>query len=352
MATQTPIDTAAIAKDLELKLSLGKKDLAKTFDTFRFGESKEALVKAKWYCFFTTPNIHVGKDSDFYKYNAYAANLPESFLNMFANSNFLLPLTNLAENFSPSDITADSISYGENLLSLKQVFNGNHFSSMSGGSFNVEVEETTTNLATWIIKVWFDYIAQVRTGAIRRNPAKTMSSLTALKQIDYAASMFYLLVKEDGEIMYYSKYTGIVPTAIPYSQYNGSGADGSIVKLNIPFSYHIKEDLEIEILGDINYVASGRYTSSNETPSLVKLKQWFNAILSNSETASLNAEAMAINLRDINKATAQFWIDTEPYTVNGQGLAQSTSYNPTSKTKFYLRSAEENRFYDNYLRKK
>jgi hypothetical protein len=351
MATNTPLNTDAIATELEAKLALGQIDLSKTFDYFRFAENREIQVKAKWFCLFTTPNIYIGKDSDFYKYNAYASNLPDSFLNMFANSNFLLPLSNLADGFNPSDVTADSISYGENLISLKQVFNGNHFGSISGGSFNIEFNETANSLITWIIKVWFDYMSQVRTGAIRRNPEKTLHSLTDLKQVDYLSSMFYLLVKEDGEIIYYNKLTGICPTAIPYSSYSSDGQSGSPIKLSVPFSYHIKEDLEIEILGDINYIASGKYTASNETPSLSMLKQWYNAIITDSETTELNKNALAINLKDIDKSKTQFWIDTEPYTLNNQGLSADKSFNPTMKTKFYLRTASEAKFFDSYLKK-
>jgi len=159
-------------------------------------------------------------------------------------------LTNRAGGFSLNDTSSQTRIIGETWTKLKQVYLAEDNDSRSAGTLTIEYSEKPGIPVTKLHKAWYEYAQGVRRGMF--SPHETVLKQRA---VDYQASIYFFLCAPDGEtIEFFSKYTGVMPTAVPYSSFSGKKANGDRIKLNIPYSYSYKEDLEPEILLDFNIV--------------------------------------------------------------------------------------------------
>ena len=98
--------------------------------------------------------------------------------------------------------------------------------------------------------------------------------LTEKDEIDFVSSLYYFILDRDFEtILYYSKYTGIVPISNPYSALSSSyGSTAEIPDVAIDYAYSYKEDLDPRILIDFNMLAQNTsYEKLSGTANLASL---------------------------------------------------------------------------------
>jgi len=168
---------------------------------------------------------------------------------------FLKLLTNTCTSFTPLDIAAQTINHSETWTKLRNSYPGEDNDSRSAGTFSIEYEELNGTPIMKTHKAWYEYIQACRRGTISRS--KTMHRARAM---DYFSSLYYFLIGPDHEeIIFWSKYTGIVPTGLPYSAFEGKKGGGEPIKVTIPYSFIYKEEMDPEILIDFNATVAGDF---------------------------------------------------------------------------------------------
>jgi hypothetical protein len=161
---------------------------------------------------------------------------------------FMKILTNCCEGFSPSDVSTNTLQVGETRYRYKHVYMGSDADSKSAGSFNVEYVERPGLPITKLHKLWYDYAHAVRHGEI-----KPFDFIRKDRLIDYQVAAYFFACAPDGvTIEYWAKYTGVMPTAVPYSAFACKPGGGEPIKVTVPYSFVYKEDMEPDILGDFN----------------------------------------------------------------------------------------------------
>jgi hypothetical protein len=259
--------------------SAGKMDDEKTFQKYLQGKEagEDFYENGRAYLFITKPNLNLvvnpgavqtgSTPSDTAKYNTLqnrfiqyiANNYPEIIqsLSYTADTNGTVPkfiplLFNHYKSVSLEDHSFQESTY-------KETYRGYHLklptsagASMAGGTIGVSYQELNIPLITYLHKVWFDYADGIKFGSLNVSP-----STRSAKELDYMSALYYIAVAPDGEtITFWAKYTGIVPSSVPYSAF---GYNGSIepVTLNCSYYYSYKEFLQPEILQDFNDVFDG-----------------------------------------------------------------------------------------------
>lgn len=221
-----------------------------------------------WYIFMTSPFCNFSNDNkENSQFIEQLVHTPHGMdiikaLSFGSNGNevFMKLLTNCVESFTPSDISSSVYQFGETISKLKHVTMGSDNDSRSAGTFNIPYHEKEHIPVTRLHKAWYEYAQNVRKGKF-----KTSEEFIKNRLIDYQSSLYYFLLAPDGEsLVYWAKYTGVMPTGLPYSTFEGkTGNNGELLKVNIPYSYVYKEDLEPEILNDFNAVARPDGTAIN-----------------------------------------------------------------------------------------
>jgi len=239
--------------------------------TRRRGAYVDPAIGTSWYFFLTSPSCNMLAGNLYqhpYLRNMSADNVGRKLLNFLAynvkdesgmslnNEPFIPLVTNTALSFSPQDTSSQTTNYGETWTRIKNYFIGEDNDSKSGGSFSVEYEDYQFLPNFKLHKAWYEYIQAVRRGFITPN-----KKCYKLREIDYMASAYYFLLAPDGEtILYWCRFTGVAPTAIPYSSF--SSGDNGPIRFSINYNFVVKEDMEPMVLSDFNLVSSSKEIST------------------------------------------------------------------------------------------
>jgi len=99
-------------------------------------------------------------------------------------------------------------------------------------------------------KLWLDYTEHVSRGIML--PSRHM---VRRRFLDYTSSIYYFLLDFDMEsILFYSKYTGCVPSNVPYDVMSAEVGSPEVTDVSIDYLFSYKEDLNPDILYDFNTV--------------------------------------------------------------------------------------------------
>jgi hypothetical protein len=181
---------------------------------------------------------------------------PELVAQLTKNPKYDSPFANIFTNkvkaFSPKDNVLETTDAFETFVGAKMNLPRNAIASRQPDSFTLEMDETSSLDLTLMIKLWVDYTENVTRGYCLPSERSLRSNA-----IDYMGSLYYFLLDWDcSRIMYWAKYSGIYPTAVPYSAYSLAPGSSEVIKLSVPFQYQWKEDMDPEILSEFNYVAN------------------------------------------------------------------------------------------------
>ena len=241
-----------------------KIDTLNSYNFARLEENDEPYIKGFPIIFLTTPLLNLTKDNIINdSYFSYMSTNETELLSMLSfgindsesyksNSPFIKPLTNKFKTMDARDTTSRTKTLNETFYGHKMLLPSSLIESINGDEFSVTYTENSDLIITKLHKLWVEYTERIRRGDFRPSEA-TING----RYIDYFSTLYYFILDFDCEtIKYYAKYTGIVPLNIPYSAYSSSvGDQGSLVELNVNYSYSYKEDMDPAILLDFNYVS-------------------------------------------------------------------------------------------------
>jgi hypothetical protein len=262
---------------------------SKTF-RFRTDEGIEPLINGYNYYFFTAPPVSLTNkggsgdavDSNIYRLREYG-NLTGQPIDIMikalgflkgdpAGSDsgiFMHLLNNRARSFTASAQTMQTIDYSETWNRYKMILGSTIKDSRIGGNFSINFAEDQYLTIIHTIRLWMLYIEACYFGYILPRHAYDPNILKEnafelVANIDYYGSLYHFHTLPDGTtINYYAKYTGIIPTSIPFDIFTSNDGDHSMVKdVGIGFHFSYKEDLNPAILMDFDSLIKGTANGS------------------------------------------------------------------------------------------
>lgn len=222
----------------------------------------------------------------------------ESFKN-----NFNLLLSNQIANFEFKDETISKVESTKTWKDQKIIYGGS-YTGRGDGEISCTFIETRELSITNLIRLWIMYIDNVTSGIwrpsynlYRKHPKEAngldlkvnygFSNLDKKLQnandslftekmshiytrtLDYAASCYAFKLREDGEeIMYWTKYYGLIPTSLSLSHLNwqAGSPDSDVKTVNVTFAYSFKKDLSPISLLEFNANSYIEDEDNKETP--------------------------------------------------------------------------------------
>lgn len=222
----------------------------------------------------------------------------ESFKN-----NFNLLLSNQIANFEFKDETISKVESTKTWKDQKIIYGGS-YTGRGDGEINCTFIETRELSITNLIRLWIMYIDNVSSGIwrpsynlYRKHPdeangidmkvnygysnvdKKLQNANDCLfseklshiytRTLDYAASCYAFKIREDGEeIMYWTKYYGLIPISLSLSHLNwqAGSPDSDVKTVNVTFAYSFKKDLSPISLLEFNANSYIEDEDSKETP--------------------------------------------------------------------------------------
>lgn len=240
-------------------------DIMQHYNPYRQKENEEPFIKGIPFIFITTPYLNLGDINTEGTFLHYLKNVEPRLLaslsygygddgdkSVKTSSPFIKLLTNKFKGIDIKDLTARALEINETFYGYKQMFTGPIIESITGDELTVSYGETKNLSVLKLHKAWIEYIEHIRRGEMK--PANfTRSS----RFIDYSSSLYYFLLDFDMEtILYFSKFTGLMPLTVPLNVAGMEVGNPSVVdKLDITYMYMAKEDLDINIIMDFNLVA-------------------------------------------------------------------------------------------------
>ena len=240
-------------------------NMVNRFDRWKVAHPDIQLSKSFAYVFFTRPDLNiyenlsftelklvdkVDRDPTFYYLDNNNRQLLRCLTKSFSGKHDFNPfLSNMAASFELSDEMIDTIEQGETFTGYKVMYGRHNIKSRTAGSFNVSYVDDDEYKVYKIHRAWVDYISKVYRGEFEANKNYIRERI-----LDYACSAYYFLCGADGEtILFWSKYTGVFPTAIPSA--TSSWTKGSTLKMpeiSVPYAYSWKEDFNPISLAEFN----------------------------------------------------------------------------------------------------
>lgn len=121
-------------------------------------------------------------------------------------------------------------------------------SGFSGGTFSATFIELDDLSVTRIILLWFLYMKAVNEGSYEPDLQNILDNI-----VDYKTSVYVFHLKPNlSEILFFSKYTGVFPTAVPVDVFSSDKDTMSDTRLEVEFSYDLYEPLNPKIIDEFN----------------------------------------------------------------------------------------------------
>ena len=252
----------------ELNLNVERKTLFTCFNRYRAPVPDHELNMTRAYIIFTRPDLNLTMtDSRHYirpyplfgnimkSHSVLASYLMGSAAGV--NHEFFPVLTHCCTGIEVADEVLETVEHGETFVGWKFNYGTSLIKSKTAGTVTVTFRDDDMLSIYKIMKVWCEYI-----NAVYRGEGAPKEEYLSRHQLDYAISIYYFLCKanEAGDILFWTKYTGAFPTAIPSS--NFADSLGSPVKqptYSIPFIYARKDDYNPLHIAEFNNLSSGPY---------------------------------------------------------------------------------------------
>lgn len=118
--------------------------------------------------------------------------------------------------------------------------------SRTGGSFDITFREDDQMRILKMFQFWIYYM-----DAVNKDKIKVSSAARIRNSYDYMCSVYHFICDPTSEwVLFWSKYTGCYPTAVPISNLSFSLGDRIDNKISITFNYMRAETLDPAILND------------------------------------------------------------------------------------------------------
>jgi len=228
--------------------------------------NKEVMDKGIPMIFVTTPMCNLKDENSrmdgFFSYmKTNRPNIYKMLSYSQSGKPFIIPLHNYFKSVSIMGTQTNSREVNETFYGYKQNLPSTIVNSISGGEINITYRDNKDLDVLSLHKMWLDYTEHVSRGTMV--PDRTLRNR---KMIDYVSSMYYFILDHDLKtILFFSKYTGLVPSNVPFDAMSGDIHSREIVEYSIDYLFSYKEDMNPEILHDFNSIAlrAKSYASSN-----------------------------------------------------------------------------------------
>lgn len=237
------------------------------FNRWRKAMPDDTISSARFFLFMTKPDLNIvsnggttSEDLGSIPLQSMANTHPE-VLRMLSYSTcsgeyggvFLPIISNRCNGYDVPDITLKTQEFGETFRGWKFIYGRHTVDSRSRYDFSLSFDDNRDGTIYNLIRAWVQYIEDVNIGSIKTKPQYIMNRV-----LDYAVSVYFFIVSEDGEtIIYYSKDTGVFPTSIPSSAYSmdKEGKKGGF-NLSVQFASMVHEEMNPAILHDFNGISN------------------------------------------------------------------------------------------------
>ena len=188
------------------------------------------------------------------QYNIVTRQLTDTLTN---EHHFMTFPTSRVESIQIPDYSIKTYSLSQPYTNILLQYGGNAWESQTGGTFDIVFREDVNFRIHKLFQLWLYYI-----DAVTRNVFEPKLKYVLYNKLDYACSIYYIACAQDAStILWWSKYTGALPTNVPNSDLSFNLRGSVDNKVTIPFAYFMNEPLNPEILVDFNYNAN--YTSGD-----------------------------------------------------------------------------------------
>lgn len=240
-----------------MNLNITDSDWLINFNRYRISHPDTVLTTSKGYIFFTRPDLNISKDvlsndmaTVFFNIAGRYPNITSSLTKSYSGNHQFLPiLCNRCTGIDISDEQLETKELGDTLTGWKLNYGTNMIKSKGSGTINTGFVDDNKLSIYALFKLWCEYISAVSRGLL--SPKRTYIQR---KQLDYAISIYYFLCSEDGEnIIFWTKYTGCIPTSVPSSNFSDSVESAiRMPKYTIGWQYAFKRDLDVASLAEFN----------------------------------------------------------------------------------------------------
>ena len=166
---------------------------------------------------------------------------------------FIPYLTSRAESLQIPDYKIESSSIVQPYTKYTIPYTTSAIGSTTGGNFTITFREDRYYSIHKLFYAWIYYQNNVM-----RNIFSPKETYIAQNALDYATSIYDFIVDETGEnIIYWTKYTGCVPTNVPMSDLSFNRGGDAETKVGIDFDYFLCEHMDLNILVDFQYNSLG-----------------------------------------------------------------------------------------------
>lgn len=248
--------------------------------TYRFGVFNpwEAATETKEFLFFTKPDLNIyARDQDngqllggpvlIEELQPYAywkdliaskkriINQLQLSANPIDNFNHLLQ-NQVISNLEIPGLTAETIETPTNMYGVGFSYRGSSEASDDSFDFSLEFKDTKWLDVYYFFKTYEEYETLKHHGTIA-----PYRKYIENKVIHDQFSIYKFLVDEDMEsIIYYSKFTGVMPKSLPRDVFSSAKFDNGI-SYSVDFRAAFFDDMKPEILNDFNYISAPYYTT-------------------------------------------------------------------------------------------
>lgn len=254
-------------------------DLVTRFNRFNLDFPNTKIDMTHGHVFFTRPDLNLmesmdkltseaSKLGDVYHIFKSDPDLVRSLSNNYFNGDhkFLPLLSNAVRNFELSDESIDDLDVGETIAGHKIKYGKHSIKSRAAGTISFKFSEDNQMRILKLLKLWVNYIHRVYRGELSPKTAYIKQGI-----LDYAVSAYYFLTAPDNEtILLWSKYTGLLPLNIPYSNLGWDyGSPVTNPSYSVSFAYAWKEEFNPFHLVEFNNLGGDkptRYISNYEAP--------------------------------------------------------------------------------------
>lgn len=227
---------------------------------FKLKFPSHELEKTVGYLFFTKPDLNIIEDNGKVREeSAVLYSLRDILrsrdvalvqsLKMNYGPTFINLLSSYATNIDVSDVEMKPRNTSETSTNWKIMYGFRTSESKAANSLTINFEDDRNLSVYKTHKIWVEYINAITMGLMEPKRQYVLKRI-----LDYAASLYYFLVSEDGEsIVYYAKFTGIFPTNIPDSAYSWSvGEESKNHTYQIHYQYSFYDSMNPMIINDFN----------------------------------------------------------------------------------------------------
>lgn len=182
--------------------------------------------------------------------------------NSIYTSPFLPLLGSRARSFTPVESTLKTSEIGENWIGEKIVIAADNSGETSGGTISIPMIDCVNQMGYKTIKVWKEYPEKLKRGELSRSKANIFHN-----KLDYGGAIYYIVTRNDGQILNWWKFYGVFPLNLPADPYAYSVGDSSVPELNINYQYStVSKSMNMVVLGELKQLADSYVAGSKDTP--------------------------------------------------------------------------------------